>query len=175
MNLTGTLQDISIDDKTNRPKITLFLDTRGSILKLEEMKKDKLSIEIKKYRPKRSLDANAYCWVLIQKLAEKLNVTNEEVYKEAIKEVGVYEVLPVKEEAAVRFIESWKHNGLGWICETSKSKLDGYINVLAYYGSSTYDSKEMSRLIDLIVYECKLQGIETMTPDQLSILKEKWR
>lgn len=174
MNTVGTLQDISIDYKTNKPKITLLLDTRDSILSLEEIKENKLSIEIKKYRNKRSLDANAYCWILMQKLAEKLNVTKEEIYREAIKSVGTYELLPIKEEAVVRFIESWQHNGLGWVCETTKSKLDGYINVLAYYGSSTYDSKEMNRLIDLIVEECKLQNIETMTPEQLSVLKEEW-
>lgn len=131
--------------------------------------------EVKQVKRKRSLDANAYCWVLMQKLAEKLNMTKEEVYREAIKTVGSYEILPIKEEAVVRFIEAWKHNGLGWVCETTKSKLDGYVNVLAYYGSSTYDTKEMSRLIDLIVEECKLQEIETMTPEQLSVLKEEWK
>lgn len=131
--------------------------------------------EVKQVKRKRSLDANAYCWVLMQKLAEKLNITKEEVYREAIKTVGSYEILPIKEEAVVRFIEAWKHNGLGWVCETTKSKLDGYVNVLAYYGSSTYDTKEMSRLIDLIVEECKLQEIETMTPEQLSLLKEEWK
>lgn len=141
---------------------------------LLEQNKEK-QYEVKEVRRKRSLDANAYCWVLMQKLAEKLNITKEEIYREAIKTVGSYEVLPIKEEAVVRFIESWKRNGLGWICETTKSKLEGYVNVLAYYGSSTYDSKEMSRLIDLIVEECKLQEIETMTPEQLSLLKEEWR
>lgn len=174
MQTIGKVQDISIDYKTNKPKITLLLEQRELISNLEKIKEDKLSIEIKKYRPSRSLDANAYCWVLMQKLAEKLNMTKEEVYREAIRTVGSYEILPIKEEAVVRFIESWKRNGLGWICETTKSKLDGYINVLAYYGSSTYDSKEMSRLIDLIVEECKLQEIETMTPEQLSLLKEEW-
>ena len=174
LNSIGTLQDISIDYKTNKPKITILLEQRESISSLEEIKEDKLSIEIKKYRKKRSLDANAYCWVLLQKLAEKLNMTKEEVYKEAIRAIGPYELLPIKEDAVVRFIESWKHNGLGWICETTKSKLDGYINVLAYYGSSTYNSKEMSRLIDLIVQECKQFNIETMTPEQLSVLKEEW-
>ena len=53
MTNTGTLQDISIDYKTNKTKITLLLDERDSIPSLEELKEDKLSVEIKKYRKKR--------------------------------------------------------------------------------------------------------------------------
>lgn len=131
--------------------------------------------ELKEYKEKRSLDANGYMWLLIQKLSEKLNITKEEIYQDAIRNIGVYEVIPIKNEAVERFIEAWKHNGLGWICETTKSKLDGFTNIIAYYGSSTYNTKEMSRLVDLIVQECKQLDIETMTPEELSILKEEWK
>ena len=143
---------------------------------VEELKKEnKLNIELKKYRQKRSLDANAYMWVLVSKIQEKLNLPKEEIYKDAIKNIGVYEIIPVKNEAVERFIEAWKHNGLGWVCETTKSKLDGFTNIIAYYGSSTYNTKEMSRLVDLIVQECKQLDIETMTPEELSRLKEEWK
>ena len=98
----------------------------------------------------------------------------EEIYRDAIKNIGVYEVIPIKNEAVDRFIEAWKHNGIGWICETTPSKLEGFTNIIAYYGSSTYNTNEMSRLIDLIVQECKQLDIETMTPQQLSLLKEEW-
>ena len=97
-----------------------------------------------------------------------------EVYKKAIYEVGVREIVPIKNEAVKRYIEVWQDNGLGWICETVPSKLNGYTNVIAWYGSSVYDSKEMSRLVDNIVEECKLQNIETMTPNELKSLKESW-
>ena len=130
--------------------------------------------EVKEHKEKRSLDANAYMWVLISKLQEKLKIEKEEIYKDAIKNIGVYEVIPVKNEAVDRFIEAWKHNGIGWLCETTKSKLEGFTNIIAYYGSSTYNTNEMSRLIDLIVQECKQLDIETMTPEQLSLLKEEW-
>ena len=76
MTNTGILQDISIDYKTNKPKITLLLDTRELIPSLEELKEDKLSVEIKKYRKKRSLDANSYCWVLCDKIAKELSNMN---------------------------------------------------------------------------------------------------
>lgn len=176
MQFTGKISNVSIDLKTNKPKITFIMNEKTALSELDEIKNlDKLSIEVKKYRKKRSLDANAYCWVLINKLAKKLNLKAIEVYKKAIYEVGVREIVPVKNEAAERYKEIWQNNGLGWICETMPSKLDGYTNVIAWYGSSVYDSQEMSRLIDSIVEECKLQNIETMTPAELERLKEAWR
>jgi len=174
MKSIGTIEDISIDYKTQKPKILLVLNERESLSSIEELKEDKLSIEIKKYKNKRSLDANAYMWVLISKLEEKLNISKDIIYKDAIRNIGVYEVIPVKNEAVERFIEAWTKNGLGWVCETTKSKLEGYTNILAYYGSSAYNTAEMSRLIDFVVQECKQLNIETMTPEQLNILKEEW-
>ena len=85
MNSVGTLQDISIDYKTNKPKITLLLDARNSISSLEEIKEDKLSIEIKKYRKKRSLNSNNYAWELITQIADKISASKEEVYFEMLK------------------------------------------------------------------------------------------
>lgn len=174
MKSIGTIEDISIDYKTQKPKILLVLNERESLSSLEELKEDKLSVEIKKYRNKRSLDANAYMWVLISKLEEKLNVSKDIIYKDAIRNIGVYEVIPVKNEAVDRFIEAWSKNGLGWVCETTKSKLEGYTNILAYYGSSTYNTAEMSRLIDLIVQECKQLNIETMSQSELDSLIKSW-
>lgn len=174
MQTTGIINDISIDFNTRKPKISLLLDTNELDIVEELKNENKLNVELKKYKKKRSLDANAYMWVLVSKIQEKLNISKEDIYRDAIKNIGVYEVIPVKDEAVERFIEAWKHNGLGWVCETTKSKLEGFTNVIAYYGSSTYNTKEMSRLVDLIVQECKQLNIETMTPEQLSVLKEEW-
>lgn len=174
MKSVGTIEDISIDYKTQKPKILLVLNERECLSSLEELKEDKLSIEIKKHKNRRSLDANAYMWVLISKIEEKMNISKDVIYKDAIRNIGVYEVIPVKNEAVDRFIEAWTKNGLGWVCETTKSKLEGYTNVLAYYGSSTYDTAEMSRLIDSIVQECKQLDIEVMPKAELDSLIESW-
>lgn len=174
MQTTGIINDISIDFNTRKPKISLLLDT-NEISVIEELKSEnKLNLELTKYREKRSLDANAYMWLLISKLQEKLDIPKEEIYKDAIKNIGVYEVIPVKNEAVERFIQAWKHNGLGWICETTKSKLEGFTNVLAYYGSSTYNTKEMSRLIELIVQECNQLNIETKSKNEIDSLLKQW-
>ena len=141
---------------------------------LWQLDKDK-QYEIKEYKKRRTLDANAYCWVLCKKIADVLRVTKEEVYRKAISEVGKFEILPIKNEAVKTFISAWSSKGIGWVCESlNKSKLDGYTNVIAYYGSSIYDTKEMSILIDNIVQEAKQLGVETMTPDELEELKSLW-
>lgn len=132
--------------------------------------------EFKERRKKRSLDANAYCWVLIGQLASKLRITPLEVYWEAIRAIGGnYYVTPIKNEAVAHYKRIWESHGIGWICkEMGDSKLDGYTNVISYYGSSEYDTRQMSRLIDLIVTECKEQGIETAAPREIALLKEGW-
>ena len=65
-------------------------------------------------------------------------------------------------------------NGIGWQTERFPSKLPGCVNVILYYGSSTYDSAQMSVLIDRIVEECKLQNIPTATPDEIENMKSLW-
>lgn len=132
--------------------------------------------EIKEHRERRSLDANAYAWVLLGKLSGKLRIPPEDLYRAIIRDVGDnYEVMPVRNKALERWKGIWSSNGLGWICEEiGPSKLEGYTNTRCFYGSSAYDKAQMARLIDLIVQECKAQGIETMPPVELARLTEEW-
>ena len=174
IDTTGIITDLNIDFNTSKPKITILLDTNNKEL-VEELKKDgKLNIELKKYRKKRSLDSNAYAWVLLGELQNTLNIPKEEIYRDLIKNIGSFEVLPVKNEAVEKFRQAWSKNGLGWVTETTKSKLEGFTNVIAYYGSSTYNTKEMTRLINLIVDECKQLGIETKPKAEIESLLRSW-
>ena len=132
-------------------------------------------VEIKQQRPKRSLDSNGYCWALIDKLAAKLGRTKAEIYREAIRSIGgVSETVCVRDIAVDKLIDGWQHNGLGWFADTMPSKIKGCTNVVLYYGSSTYDSRQMSALIDAIVQDCKAVGIETLTPEKLAALSAAW-
>lgn len=133
-------------------------------------------LQIKEHRQKRSLDSNAYAWVLIGKLADALRITPLEVYQQAIQNIGGnYEVIPIKQEAADHFKKVWEAKGMGWPCvDMGRSKIPGYRNLRAYYGSSTYDTKQMSQLIDNLVQDCKALDIETLTPEKLALLKEAW-
>ena len=119
-------------------------------------------------------------WVLIQKIAEKIStedavITKEQIYRDAIKEVGAYSIVPIKSEAVEEWTRIWKSNGIGWICETQPSKLNGFTNVMCYHGSSVYNQKEMNRLVNVIVEECRSLGIETKPDEELKSLLEEWK
>lgn len=151
-------------------------DLRTATSAIGEIENGKMYVaDIKQHRKRRSLDANAYAWVMIGKLAEKTGIGREKIYRSLIREIGGNsDTICVQNRAVDRLCESWHANGLGWVTDTLESKIDGCTNVILYYGSSTYDRAQMSRLIDLLVQECKQQGIETQTPAQLAVLMEAY-
>lgn len=143
---------------------------------LNAMQGDKkaYTITIERLKRKRSLNANNYMWQLCQKIAEKVGATKETVYRKNIREVGSFETVELISAGAARFIRSWEANGLGWVAEPM-SERGGYTTVIAYYGSSSYDTAEMSRLVEAVVEEVKALGVETMTPLELDRLKAAWK
>ena len=108
METTGKIIDLSFDFKSRKPKATILLNTE-ELESIEKLKnEEKLNIQLKKWIKKRNLDCNAYMWVLIQKIAESVStenavVTKEDIYKDAIRNVGAYSVVPLKDEA----VEEW--------------------------------------------------------------------
>lgn len=126
-------------------------------------------------RKGRSLDANAYCWVLLDKLAAHYNLPREAIYREEIRTIGgVSDVLCMVERAADDFVRRWTAQGVGWMAEQGRSKIPGCVNVTVWYGSSSYDTEQMSRLIDQIVSDCESAGIEHLPPQKLAAMKREW-
>jgi hypothetical protein len=136
----------------------------------------KLAFEVKEYKKRRSLDANSYCWVLCQKLAEKLGSghTKETIYKEAVRKAGQFDFVAVSDAAVESFIKAWECKGIGWYAEASESKIDGCKKIMVYYGSSVYDTSAMAHLIDYIVSECREQGIPILEPWEVEKIKKEW-
>ena len=171
-----------IEFKTNKPEFKFLMNgrveisfiTEKSILRqLEGLKDDiELSVQVKEYRKKRSLSQNAYMWVLLDEIGKAVNRSKEDIYRELVKDYGVFEIIPLKDEAVKRFNHNWAKNGLGWFTDVlGKSKLKGYTNLIVYYGSSTYDTKEMTRLLDAVINECQELGIQTMTLSEIMLLQ----
>lgn len=173
MELNGKIAGIntSIDGTT---KLELEITSNKEILidnyyKLKD--KENLDITIKQHREKRSLDANAYCWVLLQKLAEVLKTDKDLLYEDMICRYGVFTHIVVKPSMVERVKEEWRAvRELGEVTINGKTG----IQLQCYFGSSTYNTKEMSVLIDGIVNECKDQEIETLTPEEIADMKRKW-
>ena len=143
--------------------------------KYDSLKNGDVRVDIKKYRAKRSLSANAYAWTLIDKIAAVLNVKKEDVYREAIKSIGgVSETICVKEESVNQLRYAWESHGIGWQTETMPSKLPGCVCVVLHYGSSVFDSGQMSALIENLVQDARALGIETANEEQLERYKDEW-
>lgn len=141
---------------------------------LEAQNGKEFEATIRRKRRKRSLDANAYLWVLCDKIAAALQSTKEEIYRELVRSVGVFTDIAVTNPAVESFVGCWESRGTGWIAEAEESTLLNCKRVRCYYGTSVYDTKEMARIIDEAVVQAKELGIETMTPDEIAELEQKW-
>lgn len=160
-------------DFTQKGTVVEFLTYGNITSSLEEFMGLEVNLEVKK-ADKRSNNANAYLWVLLGELQQKLKLPKEELYRKYIRECGVYQVLPVRNDAVERFIvDVWARNGLGWVCDTMPSKIEGYTNVVAYYGTSTYTRGEMATLIDQVVQDCIELGIPTKSKEEIDTLLDK--
>lgn len=138
-------------------------------------KQDRLyDMEIKQHREKRSLDANSLYWLLAGELANAIGDTPVNIYRRHIRDIGNYETICMKTEAVEDFSRRWTSNHLGRFVETRASKLPGCTTVLAYYGSSDFDRREMSVLIENCLQDCESVGIDTTPPDKISLLLEEW-
>ena len=163
--MRGSIVDFSLSF-SRKQRLTLELDGdfREEYDKLHEKP---VEIVIKRYREKRSLDANAYLWALITKIANALRESKEEIYFDMLKRYGQGGAVSVEEKYAEDFKRSYKYNDF-----LGSSTLNGktFQHFRFWVGSSEYDSEEMSILIDGVVYEAKNLGIETMPEEELKSL-----
>lgn len=157
-----------------KQRITVELD-EDFRERYDTLKDAELEVTIKKFRKKRSLDANSYMWVLLDKLAAALRTTKEELYIGYIRQYGMYKYFTLTEDEAKTFKVVWEAFGTGWPTEQADYAPDGeHVVIRAYYGSSRYDTKRMSRLIDAIVQDCKELGIETENKEYIDSLLNSW-
>ena len=174
MEVTGKLIGIQQNPISREYTATLTINEPDRLLadygSLSQ--EEKLSIEVKKWRKKRSLDANAYCWVLLSKLATVHNSSKEEIYEEMLRRYGEpykdddgYITITVKSSVDMDKIDGH------WLLIKESEKWKSYMMVK---GSSEYETAEMARFIDGVVSECKESGIETLTPDELNQMKNAW-
>lgn len=170
--MKGRLVDLTFTlDGKQRLVIELDDDFRQDFAALKD---HDVRVEIKKWRKKRSLDANAYAWVLIDKIAQATGIPKTEVYRQAIREIGgVSDIVAVPDNAVDKFREGWSKQGIGWQTEILDSK-PGFKRIVVYYGSSTYDTKQMSALIDSLVQDAQALGIETLPPHEIARLNSLW-
>lgn len=177
METTGVLEEISIDYKTNKPKISFLINDKSKLPSIEELKGIKLKITAKKDIKKRSLNANNYFWKLLQELCELAEIDTIEEYKRRVKELGIFRRFKIEKDNVNTFEKMWTAQGIAWFCEIFDTEIIGnteFKTINAYYGSSSFNSKQMSRLINDLVQDCQTYGIETKTPTEIKSLLESW-
>jgi hypothetical protein len=171
MKISGRIVGANIDFKTGKPTISFEVNERNDFEALvDEMKdKDKLSIEVKQFRQHRSLNANAYAWLIIGKIADVLRAGKDEIYFRLLKRYGQSELISVLSHVPIG-------NYIKYYEEAGESKLNGkdFTHYRVYKGSSEFDSREMSIFIDGVVSEAKELGIQTETPNQIAEMKARW-
>lgn len=147
----------------------------------ESMKPDeRYTAEIKKVRKKRSRNANDLLWELCTQISERLSwsglyKSKEEIYREHIKDAGRCEFVAVPDKAVESLMEGWGKNGIGWFAEVVDfipgKEIDGCKKVCLYYGSSTYDTAEMSRLLGSVIQQAGDMGIEVISESDRALLE----
>ena len=131
--------------------------------------------DITKAKRRRSLDANALAWKLIHDIAGEIGISPEEVYRDAVRNIGgVSDVICIKEKAKDSFIRVFTSGHLGRQVEEMPSKLDGCVTLVCTYGSSDYSVQQMSQFIDNLLQDCAALGIETPEETRINSLLEEW-
>ncbi len=173
MECTGQLQGITKDWKTDKFIVSIEVNEKISQEMVEEIQNCKLSVVLKKWRQKRSLDANAYLWVLCTKIATKMKTSKEEVYEAMLQDYGVlyqdenndYITITLKSNVDITKVTGhWKRY-------KSNGEFTAYLMIK---GTSEYDTSEMAHFIDMVVQEAKELGIETLPPDELERMCAMW-
>lgn len=172
MNFKGKIVNLDLDYSTHKPKITIQLTNQIDLLTDEFNKlyeEELLDIELNKYKEKRSLNANNYAWKLITQIADILRTSKEEVYLTMLKRYGQSELVSVLSSIDVSGYFKYYE-----VAGTSTLNEKEFTHYKVYKGSSEFDTKEMSILIDGIVSEAKELGIQTETPEEIEKIKSLW-
>lgn len=127
---------------------------------IQKIKSGKYEFIFRKKKKTKSVSANAYMWVLCDEVARILQSTKDEVYRQAVANVGVFFPLSCESAAFARTRAVWESQGAGFFCNVTREQA-GRTEFNAYVGSSKYTQEELSRLIEELVAEAENLGIDT--------------
>ena len=174
MNFTGKLQNITKDWQTGKFQITFSVNEQSVVKSIDSIKDcEKLSIEAKQYREQRSNNANRLLWDCLGKIASAMNppVDKWDVYLDMLKHYGKYTYICVKPNAVEAMKAQWRE------CEVvGEIDINGQeaVQMLCYFGSSTYDTKEFSVLLDGVISTMEQMGLQTPAEQEMQRALEQW-
>ena len=167
--LTGKVKDLTMDIQSGKLILSFLINEKADLSGYGE----NIDITIKKHREKRSLDANAYFHVLVCKISDAVTISKAKAKNILICKYGQpllfddANVVVYKTNAPVEFMLEQEEPHAKFIkCEKENEKETYFYKI--FRGSHTYNTAEMSYLINGTVADAKELGIETMTPDELA-------
>lgn len=172
--MIGRLKDLL---RTAGGEWVISFTTKADPRELFDMFTDKdVSIDIKKASKRRSKTANDFCWAMCTDIGNALRIPKEEVYRKAISEVGKFDTMHMRAEAIDTFRAIWSQNGIGWFTEVvDYSPIKGCKVVFAYYGTSTYDTVEMSKVLDFLKQDMVNMGLPILvSKEEEERLMQQW-
>lgn len=164
-------------EESNKMEVVLTIDRSTSNIKEVQATRDLLGKEkdieatLKEKKKRRSLDANAMLWNIMNEIAIILNTTKDEVYLEMLDRYGVFTHIVVKPDIVEKVKKEWRI-----VRELGSVVVNGTVGVQlqCYFGSSSYNSKEFSVLLEGTIYEAKELGIEVISERERQLLINKW-
>lgn len=143
----------------------------------EDLKEKKVRVELREFHPHRSLNANAYAWELIDQIAARMALPKTDVYRAAIQDIGGVSITAEMETAAIpTFRRIWEHGHTGRQVVVVPGNTDPLTEIVRiYFGSSEYDTVQMSRLIDHLIQDAEALGIPTLPDPDREKLLNKWK
>lgn len=161
--MIGRLKDLTFNgDGTQNITVTVGANFRETFDLLKDVD---VKVEIKKASNRRSNNQNAFAWELIDQIAAASHEKVTDIYRRAIREIGgVSTMVGMKNEAIPVFREGWEKGHLGRQVEVVPgSTKPGWSNVKIYFGSSEFDTEQMSRLLDILIQDAESLGIPTIS------------
>lgn len=170
MKLRGKIKSIAKNIINGHFDVTIEM-TEGDAHDIASLADKDLSVELKQWRNHRSLDANALLWACIGDMVKALGGDKWDYYIKYLREYGQYTMIQLQPDALEQFKKVYRE------CEVIGSRyVDGkeMLQVLCYYGSSTYDTKEFSVLLDGVIQDMKHAGVEPPTSEEMKRSLEMW-
>lgn len=173
MEFTGQIQNVSRDWQSGQYQITFTVNEAGAINEVNNIKDcEKLCIRAVKFRNKRSLDANGLLWVCLGQIAEVLRTDKWDVYLQMLKRYGKYTYICVKPNVVDAVKAQWRE------CEVvGETTINGKeaVQMLCYFGSSTYNTKEFSVLLEGVISEMREMGLQTPASQEMERALKQWQ
>lgn len=178
VEIVGKLNSISIDFASGKPVVSFIAEDKYVLRHIEQMRDKLLRVDVRPFRKKRSLDQNSYYWTLVGQLAEALNVSRPYMHNHLLRSYGQLarhndKLIDhiIKDDMSDYYDEAENIHLYPTSHTTTMENGEVYRLFYELKGSKDLDTKEMTSLLEGTIEECKAQGIQTITPNELARMR----